>query len=976
MYRVTKVGGGEEAEVILTSGDEVFLGRNTHGVRESAVSRSQCRLFVDEEKLLWLQTVLTARNPAFLGDAGALPQGERCLLKDGSTFWLVPRLHAYRVSLWTAEERLPKRAKLEGGFLVDEEVIDLVSDGENEVIVIDDDAQDNANGDAALVEGIGGPPIDMGKFTAQVRTAIELLKPIHVESVSGSLGSRQALPDDLVDPLHEVLVENNTECLYSHQIQARSLIQSGYDVVLTTPTGSGKSIACLLPIFEQILKEPTSTALFLYPLKALAQDQEDKIRVWADSIHSKQIGRPPIVVRTLMGSTQAVTVFGDAREPVNILLMTPDKLHYAMRSMPNFWENWPRFISNLRFVVLDEAHSYRSSFGHNTALLLERLRQCISSVSGKQTVDRLRYFVLTATIGNPAALYSHLSGRRNRFEIVSESGSRTYPRTIVVARPLGGNWDSSTEDKPGPTDESVMKKWVKTCLKNMRVLIFADSVKLVQKMAQAFSGTAYYSSMSVETKKNILSQFSSGQIRRLCSTSALEAGVDFRAVDAIVLKGFAGVNQFHQRLGRCGRNAHGLVVYFPQPFRSPFDSHFTKYPSSLMTYPHQSIFFAAMPVLTRIHILCCIREAGRIDQGRFEEGILESMVAAGELVRVVGDGSFVRNPSYALDNSIHSQVSLRGSVRYPDVQVRTLDGGHLVERVSREQAFQRCFPRAVFTASSAGKQNYYRVLDLKISDVEEDENVCLLDLKYLSYADARGYDIYRPHIVRSVNGLTPREQKRMRLSWSVGGEVLEGTLLLTLGDCVRKEHLIGCFVGRNESLQSIDYTDAGASSRYTLTNCPYLTLEVDQAAQNSLLLLRGRKGLQNTEGNPFLHCLAHVLQKAAPLSFLGEPGDIVECNLESSRSITLTDQSNLGNGMADALFRNVVKLFKAGRALPDECVTCNDMTIKGCISCLLRQGCIEVASGLPFDILRCCVIEEIVDQKMQEYLLGDQENDN
>ena len=237
----------------------------------------------------------------------------------------------------------------------------------------------------------------------------------HKDSVSAHA---TALPDELSENVRAALVSRGISELFTHQQRAFKLATSGRDVVVATPTASGKSLCFNLPILHRLSQEPEARALYLFPTKALSRDQEQSLRALTSEAKL---------------SSGAITYDGDtpadarrsAREHAGLVLSNPDMLHAGI--LPHH-AAWARFFSNLRYVVIDEAHTYRGVFGSHLANVIRRLVR-IARFHGSEPI----FMFASATIGNPQEHTSRLVGRH--VEAIAESGAPNGARETLVYNP-------------------------------------------------------------------------------------------------------------------------------------------------------------------------------------------------------------------------------------------------------------------------------------------------------------------------------------------------------------------------------------------------------------------------------------------------------------------------------------------------------------------------------------------------------------
>ncbi|MFW6051522.1 MAG: DEAD/DEAH box helicase, partial [Myxococcota bacterium] len=350
------------------------------------------------------------------------------------------------------------------------------------------------------------------------------------------------LPASVPPPVRRALSARGIERLYAHQARAVELATGGRDVVVATPTASGKSLCYNLPVLSALAEQPHARALYLFPTKALSRDQEEALRA---------------LLRDAELDHGAITYDGDtpgdarraARDRSGVLLTNPDMLHAGI--LPHHTA-WARLFANLSYVVVDELHSYRGVFGSHLANVLRRLLR-IARFHGSEP----RFLFASATIGNPGEHASRMIGRP--VEVVAESGAPAGPRHVVVYNPPVVNAELGIR-------ESYLKASVRLSADlvaaGVPTLVFGQSRNGVEvmlkylrdRLARAHVGPeavhAYRGGYLPETRRRIEAGLREGAIRCVVATNALELGIDIGSLDAVVCAGYPGtVAGLWQRFG-------------------------------------------------------------------------------------------------------------------------------------------------------------------------------------------------------------------------------------------------------------------------------------------------------------------------------------------------------------------------------------------------------------------------------------------
>jgi len=359
--------------------------------------------------------------------------------------------------------------------------------------------------------------------------------------------------------------ERGIEQLYRHQGEAVEHILSGRDTIIVTPTASGKSLCYNLPVLNRLLQEPEARALFLFPTKALAQDQRAELESTVD-----QLG-VDIKTYTYDGDTPA-----DARSAIrsagHIVITNPDMLHTGI--LPHHTK-WVRLFENLRYVVIDELHQYRGVFGSHVACVLRRLLR-VARFYGSRPV----FVCCSATIANPRELAERLTGRS--FALVDRNGAPAGEKHILfynpplVNRQLGIRRSSLLEGR----------RLARRLLANgVQTIVFARSrlqvEVLLSYLREGFSEQAvrgYRGGYLPRERRAIERGLREGSIRGVVSTNALELGVDIGSLQASVLIGYPGsISSAWQQMGRAGRRSDvSLAVMVASS--SPLDQHIISQP--------------------------------------------------------------------------------------------------------------------------------------------------------------------------------------------------------------------------------------------------------------------------------------------------------------------------------------------------------------------------------------------------------------
>ena len=396
---------------------------------------------------------------------------------------------------------------------------------------------------------------------ASAEALLSALRTRHTERITGQLitparaGTWASLPPECDPRLRQAMHQRGIDQLYSHQREAWDRVRRGEDIVVATPTASGKSLCYNLPVIDAVLSTGAK-ALYLFPTKALAQDQVAELLAINDS------GRLGLRTSTFDGDTPA-----DARRAVringDIVITNPDMLHQSI--LPHHTK-WAQLFENLAFVVIDELHTYRGVFGAHVANLLARLQRILAFYRSTP-----RFITCSATIGNPDDLASRLIGRR--VHAITQSGAPSGERHLLIWNPPIVNADLGLRASARSQSTLLARQAIDLGLKT---IVFTNSrleVEVITKYLKdiydadprhAARVLAYRGGYLPTERHSLEASLRSGTPDAVVSTSALELGIDIGALDVCILNGYPGsVASALQRFGRAGRRnrtAVGILV--------------------------------------------------------------------------------------------------------------------------------------------------------------------------------------------------------------------------------------------------------------------------------------------------------------------------------------------------------------------------------------------------------------------------------
>jgi len=371
------------------------------------------------------------------------------------------------------------------------------------------------------------------------------------------------LPDAVHERVRDAI---GVERLYAHQRAAWDAAARGEHVTVTTGTASGKTLAFNLPVLDEIARQPKSRALYLYPTKALAQDQFRTLSSY----------RVPRLKPAIYDGDTPTEQRWQIRRWSNVILTNPDMVHVGL--LPNH-DRWGDVLANLRYVVVDEAHVYRGVFGSHVANVLRRLRR-LARVYGAEP----QFLLASATISNPGELGSSLLGVP--VTVIGDDAAPRAERTVLL-------WNPPLLDEElglrGSALAEAAKLQASFVERGLRTLTFAKSRKaaeLIHRFTAERLGddahlSPYRAGYTAHQRREIERRLSEGDLLGVSATNALELGIDIGLLDAVISVGFPGtVASLRQQWGRAGRRGHGLAVLVAS--EDGLDQFFMREPDKLL----------------------------------------------------------------------------------------------------------------------------------------------------------------------------------------------------------------------------------------------------------------------------------------------------------------------------------------------------------------------------------------------------------
>lgn len=409
------------------------------------------------------------------------------------------------------------------------------------------------------------------------------------------------LPADIPLDISTTLKQNGINQLYSHQAETWQAAHAGHNVVLATGTASGKTLAYTLPVLAKLIEQPGSRALYLFPTKALAQDQFAGLERLLASLENISLGAAIYDGDTPVGHRPSI------RKNAAIVLSNPDMLHTGI--LPHH-ANWADFFQKLKFVIIDEMHTYRGVFGSHVANVLRRLRR-VTAFYGASP----QFILTSATIANPQALAETLI--EYPVTVVDRDGSARGERHFILYNP-------PIVDPALGIRKSALRESVRLGKdmfdQQVQGVVFARSRRTVELMLSAFrEATAgqveanairgYRSGYLGAQRREIEHGLRDGSVQLVVATNALELGIDIGGLGAALLVGYPGsIASLRQQAGRAGRGkAPAAAIFVATP--DPLDQFLARHPAYLQgRSPEQALLNPDHLLILLNHLRCAIFE--------------------------------------------------------------------------------------------------------------------------------------------------------------------------------------------------------------------------------------------------------------------------------------------------------------------------------------------------------------------------------
>ncbi|MCG8480366.1 MAG: DEAD/DEAH box helicase [Spirochaetales bacterium] len=742
----------------------------------------------------------------------------------------------------------------------------------------------------------------VGELVDELRDDGAFLEHVsHWETIPAREGVYAPIPDSVDERIVAALKRRGIDRLYSHQSEVIAHAHAGRNVVVVTPTASGKTLCYNLPVLDAVLKDPDARALYLFPTKALSQDQQAELNMTVGE------GGLEVAVMTYDGDTPPA-VRSSARRRGRIIISNPDMLHAGI--LPNHTK-WVQFFQNLRYIVIDELHVYRGIFGSHVCNVIRRLKR-IAAFYGSHP----QFILCSATIGNPKELAEAVI--EESVEAVDRNGAPAGEKHLVLYNPP--LVDRVQGIRQGIVHASrllalrFLRRGIKTIVfarSRQRTELIASyirsSLRNVYNADEGIRVESYRGGYLPTERRAIEKGLRDGTIHGVVSTNALELGIDIGGLDAAILGGFPGtVASSLQQAGRAGRRRSvSLAVLVANS--SPLDQFVVDHPEYFLERSPESAYINPdNPFVLFDQLKSAVFELPmRIDEP-FAPGV-EDMLAVLEengVIRRSGETYHWSDQSYPAE-----QTSLRSATTDNVVIVDVTDGAdRVIGEMDRPSAKELLFDNAIYI--HRGEQYVVKRLDI-------DNRRCTVERTDVNY--------FTDALVKlDVKVLTEDERREV-----AGVEVIVGDILAR--SIVAKFKKI-----RFQSHENVGYGDISLPEEQMHTRSAMIILRPGRAPRMVY------DALPAPARPVALARLARLLRDVAPVYLMSVGRDLgvhhtVRDPHFGEPALYLYDRYPGGSGLSDALARLLPDIIAAAdeRVLGCGCSS-------GCPSCV---GPVDAGDG-------------------------------
>lgn len=717
--------------------------------------------------------------------------------------------------------------------------------------------------------------------------------------------ARKAIYGEVDKPLRKRLtrwMEAHGLELWKHQAKAINSIRKGQNTVIVTSTASGKSLCYNLSVLDAILNEPSTTALYVFPTKALARDQHATLQKMMKETNIK---------------TTRVGIYDGSIEPnekrfvldnANVIITNPFGLHLYL---PWFKKKWRRICQNLKFIVLDEVHTYKGIFGSNFAMLMRRLLRILSYYGVKP-----QWILSSATINHPKKFAEKLVGEV--FSVIDKDDSPMGPKKVIL-------WDlpyDEISEKYRSSHQETKNLFVSHLKKGIQTLMFTQSRKMAElqaiwaKQSLPEMGefvASYRAGISKKKRKEIEHALKTNRIMGVSSTNALELGIDIGSLDATICSGFPGtISSFWQQVGRAGRGEN-LSISTLIPMQDPLDLFYVHNPD-LLFGPNQEEVLITLKnrYIIKNHLCCAAKEiplnsaeysALGMDSEEEMRSYLDELVKDSLLLTRAGKyywrGDFFPNERYTLSNL---------SDKNYNIFLRGFSSEEYLTTEDESYVFRDLHPGAVYLYEA----ETYVVDDLDL-------------LNRRVYIKRANVDYY----TQSLKHTDIKPLELLREKNEAGKEPLK-----VFFGTVKVSH-------EYHSYKIVDTLTQETRSRIPLNDMPIVEFETQSVWFLVPFEFQKALELEGYDLGGTVHAVEHAMIAMAPALAQISRWDLGGVSIDfdpinQQPIIFIYDAFRGGIGISELLFEHIVELMKLARNLIK---TCSCTSSNGCACCVMSPKC-------------------------------------
>jgi len=512
---------------------------------------------------------------------------------------------------------------------------------------------------------------------------------VYIKEIPYKRAQYRKLKDGIDEKVANILNKMGISRLYSHQVKAIEIVRRGENPVIVTSTSSGKTYCYLVPALEYLLKNPKGRMLFIYPTKALAQDQLktiNKIKSFDKDLKFK--------AGTYDGDTP-VSTRKSLRDKGNVILTNPDMLHQGI--LPNH-SLWSDFFENLKFIVIDEIHTYRGIFGSNFGNVMKRLKRICKLYNCEP-----QFIASSATIANPVELTEGIISEKA--VLVDNDGSPNGAKKFILWNPPlldteGLERRSSLTDGEQIMTELIKNKIQTITFTNTRIAaeIIAKYVSeslLKKNKSLSAMVRSYRGGYLPEERREIERSLASGELMGVSSTNALELGIDIGSLDAAILVGYPGtIASTRQRAGRAGRGEEESVIFLIAQ-NSPIDQFLMRDPEYLFKKnTENAVINPENPFIVHGHLKCAAQE-----KPVTKEDIETFGKYSGGIIKLLEDEGEVKNTPFGYKWNKKDYPAKDVNLRSNNTTIYTIldvENNQVIGTIDEESAFSQVHKHAVY----------------------------------------------------------------------------------------------------------------------------------------------------------------------------------------------------------------------------------------------------------------------------------------